>query len=481
MLAAGTRFGGYEIQSPLGAGGMGEVYRARDVRLRRDVAIKVLPESVALDRERIDRFEREAHLLAALNHPNIATLYGIEEANGATALVMELVDGPTLADRLHSGAMPIREALTIARQIADALDAAHEKGIVHRDLKPANIKITADGIVKVLDFGLAKGVENPSSASDLANSPTVTVHDTRAGAILGTAAYMSPEQARGLVVDKRTDVWAFGCVLYEMLAGRRAFTGDTVSDVIAAVIRAEPVWEALPATTPPIVRRLLSRLLDKDPRRRLRDIGDVRFEIDEALAGRASIEPDAVRSGERAWLRTAIVSLSVVGALVAIVAFLLLRRPALPPGPAIGQMIVSQLTNYGGTEGAGALSPDGRSFAFVSDHGGASDVWVRQVAGGEPVRVTDDAAVESDLVYAPDGETIYFTKTEGPVRSIWKLARSGDNRAKCSTTHSRPRQHQMADVWHGLNQNGDRRFRIRWLQARPTAATRRSWSRRCSW
>jgi Tol biopolymer transport system component len=424
MLAAGTRFGGYEIQSPLGAGGMGEVYRARDVRLRRDVAIKVLPESVALDRERIDRFEREAHLLAALNHPNIATLYGIEEANGATALVMELVDGPTLADRLHSGAMPIREALTIARQIADALDAAHEKGIVHRDLKPANIKITPDGVVKVLDFGLAKGVEE-SSVEDLANSPTVTAHGTRTGVILGTAAYMSPEQTRGAAVDKRTDVWAFGCVLYEMLAGSHAFTGDTVSDLIAAIIHTEPRWDALPRATPPVARRLLSRLLEKDPKRRLRDIGDVRFDIDEALAGRSTIAPAAVGSSARAWPRTVMTLLAVAAGLLALVAAFVLWRPAPRLGEAIGQTTVSQLTNYGGTEGAGALSPDGRSFAFVSDHGGASDIWVRQVAGGEPVRVTDDAAVESDLVYAPDGETIYFTKTEGPVRSIWRIGAIG--------------------------------------------------------
>ena len=421
MLAAGDRFGGYEIHSRLGAGGMGEVYRARDLRLRRDVAIKVLLQNVALDRDRIERFEREAHLLAALNHPNIATLYGIEEANGATALVMELIDGQTLDDRR---AMSIPETLTIARQVAEALDAAHQKGIIHRDLKPANVKITSDGVAKVLDFGLAKGAEG-APVSDLSISPTVTAHGTQAGVILGTAAYMSPEQARGLPVDKRTDIWSFGCVLYEMLAGRRAFAGDTVSDVIAAIIRAEPSWDALPPATPLVVRRLLPRLLEKDPKRRLRDIGDVRFDLDEALAGSTAVEPPPVRSSARAWRYTALAALAAVAALLAVVATLVMRQTLAPPSSAIGQTLVSQLTNFDGTEAHGALSPDGRSFAFVSNHGGTPDIWVRQVAGGEAVRLTNDGAVESDVVYAADGETIFFTRAEGPTRSIWRLGALG--------------------------------------------------------
>jgi serine/threonine protein kinase len=427
MLAAGDRFGGYEIASRLGAGGMGEVYRARDLRLRRDIAIKVLPGSVALDRDRIERFEREAQLLAALNHPNIATLYGVEEANGATALVMELVEGKTLHARLHSAGatqpLPIPEALSIARQIVEALDAAHDKGIIHRDLKPANIKITPDGLVKVLDFGLAKAID--SSAVDITNSPTVTVHGTQAGIILGTAAYMSPEQARGLQVDKRTDIWAFSCVLYEMVTGRPAFTGDTVSDLIAAIIRSEPSWQALPAATPPDVRRLLQRGLEKDPKRRLRDIGDARIELNDTLSGRDAIESTPVRSSTPRWRRAAIAAIAVAVALLATVVTRMLRPRPVPATSEIAQTLVSQLTNFNGTEAHGALAPDGRSFAFVSSHGGTSDIWVRQVAGGEAVRLTNDAAVESELAYAPDGETIFFTKAEGPARSVWRLGALG--------------------------------------------------------
>src|SRR5437016_7966327 len=260
----------YRVTSKLGEGGMGEVWRATDTKLGREVAIKILPASVAEDPVRMARFEREAQMLAALNHPNIAAIYGIEQG----AIVMELVAGEDL-----KGPVPVEIALTIARQIADALDAAHEKGIIHRDLKPANIKVTPDGVVKVLDFGLAK------AATGELQSPTVTVGSTQEGTILGTAAYMSPEQARGQAVDKRTDIWAFGCVLYEMLTGRAAFPGETVSDTIVAILEREPDWAALPATTPPMVARLLKRSLEKDPKRRLRDIADARAEIDDALEG----------------------------------------------------------------------------------------------------------------------------------------------------------------------------------------------------
>jgi serine/threonine protein kinase len=286
-LPPGTRFGPFEISSPLGEGAMGEVYRARDSRLNRDVALKVLPQSVAADAERLARFTREAQVLASLNHPNIGAIYGLEEQRGesgqVTALVLELVDGATLADRLLQGAMPLEEALPIARQIADALAAAHEQGIVHRDLKPANIKLRPDGTVKVLDFGLAK-VDR--AAGNLAESPTLTAITTREGVISGTAPYMSPEQARGKQVDKRADVWAFGCVLYELLTGVRAFTGETTTDVLAAVINREPDFKALSPATPPRIRRLLTRCLDKDPKRRLRDIGEARVEIDAALRTR---------------------------------------------------------------------------------------------------------------------------------------------------------------------------------------------------
>jgi serine/threonine protein kinase len=278
-MVAGRRFGVYQVLAPLGAGAMGEVYRARDTRLGRDVAIKIVPHEFASRPDRLARCEREARMLAALNHPHIAAIYGIEDDEGIHALVLELVDGETLAERIARGPLRIADALAIARQIADALDAAHEKGIVHRDLKPANIKITPDGVVKVLDFGLAK-LDAPTAEVGNSASPTVTVGGTQAGLIVGTAAYMSPEQARGLPVDKRTDIWAFGCVLYEMLSGRPAFARDTLSDTLAAVLEREPDWTALPRALSPRVTHLLARCLAKDGRRRIRDIGDVQMELE---------------------------------------------------------------------------------------------------------------------------------------------------------------------------------------------------------
>ncbi len=280
-LASGTKLGPYEILAPLGAGGMGEVYRARDAKLNRDVAIKVLPESVAEDTERLARFQREAQVLASLNHPHIAAIYGLEKSGSIEALVLELVEGETLGDRIAAGSIPMDEALAIARQIAEALEAAHDKGIVHRDLKPANVKLTPEGKVKVLDFGLAKALNADRSSPDMTRSPTITAAATQAGVVLGTAAYMSPEQARGKAVDKRADIWAFGAVLYEMLAGRKAFEGETVSDVLAAVLRAEIDWAALPKETPSSARRVLRRCLDRDAKTRIHDIADARLDLDE--------------------------------------------------------------------------------------------------------------------------------------------------------------------------------------------------------
>ena len=289
-LSAGTRIGSYEVLTALGAGAMGEVYRARDTNLGRDVAIKVLPASFANDPDSVARSVREARLLAALNHPHIATIHGFEQADGVRALVMELVEGPTLAERLqeaqHKGGtgLPIAEALRVAGEIAEALESAHEKGIIHRDLKPANIKLTRDGNVKVLDFGLAKAFSKEGAGEGLAALPTITASQPL-GSIVGTPAYMSPEQARGETVDKRTDIWAFGCVLYEVLAGRRAFRGKTLSDTIAVILERDPEWADLPRDTPLAIRRLLRRCLDKDSKRRVRDIGDARLEIEEAKAG----------------------------------------------------------------------------------------------------------------------------------------------------------------------------------------------------
>jgi len=290
-LTSGTRLGPYEVIAPLGQGGMGEVYRARDTKLGRDVALKILPESFAGDADRLMRFEREARTLASLNHPNIAAIYGIEgdgppagvgEAR-PRALVMELVEGEDLAERIARGAMPLDEALPIARQIAEALEAAHDRGIIHRDLKPANVKVKSDGTVKVLDFGLAKTRESSGdAATDLAHAPTATATLTALGAILGTTAYMAPEQACGRPVDARADIWAFGVVLWEMLTGRRPFDGETVSDVLAAVLRDEPDWDALPRRLSPALVRLLRRCLRRDPARRLRHVGDARLELEEA-------------------------------------------------------------------------------------------------------------------------------------------------------------------------------------------------------
>ncbi len=301
-LSAGTRLGPYEVLSALGAGGMGEVYRARDTKLNRHVAIKILLPSVVGDPERLARFSREAQLLASLNHPNIGAIYGLEDADGVRALVMELVDGPTLADRIAGGPMPLDEALPIARQIADALEAAHEQGIIHRDLKPANIKIRDDGTVKVLDFGLAKALDPIGSASSASLSPTLSIHATQAGIILGTAAYMSPEQAKGRATDKRTDVWAFGCVLYEMLAARRAFDGEDVTEIIASVVKSEPDWARLPAHVPDPIRVLLKRCLEKDRRARVSDIGVARFVLSMATHIRSRC-PAAGRYCSRCYRR----------------------------------------------------------------------------------------------------------------------------------------------------------------------------------
>ena len=314
----GRTIGPYQLQALLGAGGMGEVYRARDQRLDRDVAIKMLRRDVTADRDQLARFEREARLLASLNHPNIATIHGVESTDGVHAIVMELVEGDTLAERLGSGRgarrLAVDEALNFAKQIADGLDAAHERGIVHRDLKPSNIKITPDGVVKVLDFGIAKSVRSAHAMQTLDEELTVTRDGTRDGVVIGTAAYMSPEQARGQAVDKRADIWAFGCVLYEMLTGRVAFAGATGSDTIAAVLQREPDWDALPPSTPAVVRRLLERCLEKDVKRRQRDIADARRDLD------LTVEPARERDTRRrarqwaGWLVAVVVT--VIGVAV---------------------------------------------------------------------------------------------------------------------------------------------------------------------
>src|ERR1700693_691791 len=303
-LAAGTKLGSYEVVAQIGAGGMGEVYQAHDTKLGRDVAIKVLPEAFAHDADRLSRFQREAKMLAALNHPNIATIHGLEQSGSTSYLVMELVSGETLAGRVKSGPVPVEEALKIAVQIAEALEAAHEKGIIHRDLKPANVKVTLEGKVKVLDFGLAKAFAGDATTEDIGNSPTLSMAATMQGVILGTAPYMSPEQAKGKPVTKATDIWAFGCVLYELLSGHHAFEGDDITEILAAVVRAEPDWNRLPESTPQSIRLLLRRCLQKDRRQRLQDATDVRIEIEDALAAPATTSlTGAEQPPKPAWVQ----------------------------------------------------------------------------------------------------------------------------------------------------------------------------------
>jgi Flp pilus assembly protein TadD/TolB-like protein len=349
LRVSGTRFGPFEILSPLGAGGMGEVYRARDTRLGRDVAIKVLPESFAHDPSRTARFEREARLLAAINHPGIGAIYGAEEFDSVRCIIMELVPGETLAERIGRGPMPLDEVRDVSRQIAEALEAAHEKGVIHRDLKPSNIKITPEGKVKVLDLGLAKAMEKPSPDTGLSDSPTASLEPTQEGAVFGTAAFMSPEQARGKALDKRTDIWSFGCILYEMLCGKRAFTGDTVSDVLVSVLTEDPDWTALPSSTPPRLRELLSRCLQKDPNRRLRDIGDARMEIDGAVEESGRVGP-SLRPARKRWFAAAV----LIGLLASAAAWMRLRPgPATPAGlPERKQLAVLPFSNLTGDENA---------------------------------------------------------------------------------------------------------------------------------
>ena len=317
-LTSGTRLGPYEVISALGAGGMGEVYRARDTKLGRDVALKVVSDTFTQDPERVARFHREAQLLAALNHPNIATIHGLEDSQGSQFLVMEVVEGGTLADRLTSGALPVPEALAIARQVAAALQAAHEKGIIHRDLKPANIAFSADGQVKVLDFGLAKALESGTgSAIDspalVTRSPTLSLAATQAGMILGTAAYMEPEQAKGKPADKRSDIWAFGCVLYEMLTGRRAFEGEDASDTMAAVLRAEPEWSTLPRSVPPAVQDLIHGCLAKDRGKRVGDTAALVFVLDHLKTATHDVVTPTRESATR-WRRAAAAAVFAVAA-----------------------------------------------------------------------------------------------------------------------------------------------------------------------
>jgi len=453
-LSAGTRLGSYEVLSAIGAGGMGEVYRARDTRLKREVAIKVLPDAFLHDPDRLARFRREAELLATLNHPNIAAVYGLEQSEGVSAIVLELVEGETLAEVIagtrgsETGSLPqttapslgearqaagvgprgipIDEALPIARQIAAALEAAHEKGVIHRDLKPSNVKVTPEGTVKVLDFGLAKMLETEVSASALTMSPTLSVQATNAGVILGTAAYMSPEQARGRPVDRRTDIWAFGCVLFEMLTGRRTFdVGETVSDAVAAILKNDPDWSVLPVDTPAHIRTLLRRCLQKDPQRRLPHIGLARIEIDEgpaeaAAAPQVPAPTELVAQPRSLWKRAMPVAIAtiVASALTSVAWNLRPSSPATPLPITRFSLALAEGQQFGftlGTRQMVAISPDGTQMGYLTNLGlyvrSMSDLQARTIPGIE-VNIFNP-------VFSPDGRSLaFYSIPEGRIKRI---------------------------------------------------------------
>ncbi|HUL74865.1 MAG TPA: protein kinase [Vicinamibacterales bacterium] len=413
----GRTIGPYECVAKLGEGGMGEVYRARDTRLNRDVALKVLPAGVAAAPDRLARFRREAQVLAALNHPNIGQIYGFEEGSTAgasgpseavtRALVLELIEGPTLAERLAHGPLAPREALAIARQIALALEVAHAHGIVHRDLKPANIKVQDNGAVKVLDFGLAKALEPAGGSSpDSENSPTLTNRATMTGVILGTAAYMAPEQARGKTVDKRADVWSFGVVLYEMLAGRRLFRGADVTDTIAEVLKTDPDWSALPASTPASIRTLLRRCLERDRDKRLHDIADARLEIEDAASGPAAAPEPAVRPsiGRERWLW----ALATAALVVALLTTIASRRSADAPQPELRVEVVTPPFFTPGAP-AFALSPDGQTIAYLAITGGKSRIWIRQLSRDD-AHAIDGTEGALSVNWPGDGRSVLFVR-----------------------------------------------------------------------
>ena len=403
----GQCIGPYQVSALIGAGGMGEVYRAHDAKLGRDVAIKVLPPMFTADRERVARFDSEARMLAALNHPHIGAIYGLEEAGGMPALVLELVDGETLADRLRRGPVPTGDTLAIARQIADALDAAHRKRITHRDLKPANIKVTPDGLVKVLDFGLAKALASDVTATQgISQSPTAAIDATRVGVILGTAAYMSPEQARGLPVDTRADIWAFGCVLYEMLTGRPPFTGQTVAETLAAILEREPDWKALPSSTPARIRELLRHCLQRDLALRVQHIAEARDVLDQA------------QRGWHPW-RIAAIAAAVVATLAA--ALFPLMKPAVP---VTSPSEYTQLTNFTDSATAPSLSPDGRMVAFKRGEDSflsSGDIYVKLLPNGEAVKLTTEPARRYGPVFTPDGSRIAYTQVTAGSWDTWTV------------------------------------------------------------
>jgi serine/threonine protein kinase/Tol biopolymer transport system component len=435
-LAPGTKVGPYAIVALLGAGGMGEVYRARDGRLKRDVALKLIPAAFADDPQRLGRLEREAQVLASFSHPNVASIYGFEESGATRALVMELVEGPTLAERIAGAAMPLAEALPIARQIAEALEFAHERGIIHRDLKPANVKLAPGDCVKVLDFGLAKALSDDSAPANIADSPTLSAAATRAGLILGTPAYMSPEQARAKPTDRRTDIWSFGCVLFEMLTGRMAFAGETITDTLAAVLTQNPRFDLLPPSTPPRIRQLIERCLQKDAKQRLQAIGDARIEIDDALTPSntpaeshipAATTPQSSApesSMPRPFARFVTVAVAFVVLAAAALWWFHARQPKALAWT--GGMISGPNIAFGGR-----ISPDGHTLAFQAMIDNLTQVAVTSPDTGDWTMLSHDRqhGFVDEISWAPDGSKIYFDRTIGTPVGIYSIpALGGDER-----------------------------------------------------
>ncbi len=447
-FASGTTFGVYEVGALVGVGGMGEVYRARDTRLGRDVAIKVLPAAFSTDPERIARFQREAMTLAAMNHPNIAAIHGLDEHQGITALVLELVEGPTLAERISHGPIPLDDALAIATQVVDALEAAHEKGIIHRDLKPANIKVRADGAVKVLDFGLAKAIAPATAPSSASLSPTITTPAmTQAGVILGSAAYMSPEQARGKPVDRRTDIWAFGCVLFEMLTGKRAFDAEDVSLTLAEVMKSDPDWRALPAL-PPAIEMCLRRCLKKDPRLRLRDIGEARLALDGTLdADLVKSSARVSQAGRRGWRFALPWGVAAVSTIAALLVWLWSGPPRTLP-----EVVRFQIHPPAGSKiqpGTPAISPDGRTLAYRMDGpNGASGIHLQDIHSTES-RLLPGTENAVHPFWSPDGRSLAFVSN----RVLKRIDRIGGT--------ARELVSQVSGPWHGSwGQFGDVLFTL---------------------
>jgi eukaryotic-like serine/threonine-protein kinase len=410
-LTSGTKLGPYEIRSRLGAGGMGEVYRAADSKLGRDVALKVILPEFARDMQLMARFQREAQVLASFNHTNIASIYGLEDSGGVRALVMELVEGPTLADRIKGSAIPLEEALPLAKQIAEALEYAHEHGIVHRDLKPANIKVTHDGKVKVLDFGLAKALQGDAAPTDISNSPTLTLEATRAGIILGTAAYMSPEQAKGKAVDRRADIWSFGVVLFEMLTGRQMYVGETATDIMAAVVRGEPDWSLLPKNLPRSVRELLQRCLVKDDKRRLRDIGEARLLLEDARNAAPEPASAAPPNPLRRVLPWAIATVAIAAA-----AWMFSHRTGSDAASSVAIHLEidypANVEPISGLQGGFAISADGLSVAMTGVREGVRRLYIRRLDRPEADEIGDTANVNA-AYFSPDSKSIAYALGSG--------------------------------------------------------------------